>query len=131
MEKKQKQKNQMKKVFLTTLLFISLNAVSQTIYKDRKQELRIESVIQNSESTYKLYFHATYLVVGNKAMMDLFLEELLSTLSNQKTVNTFVGNTSVKYVPFEDEIEVFAKSSSFRLSRKQIVKLKEKVYFTK
>ena len=121
----------MKRLFLTTLLFISLNAVSQTIYKDRKQELRIESVIQNSESTYKVYFHATYLVVGNKAMMDLFLEELLSTLSHQKNLNTFVGNTSVKYVPFEDEIEVFAKSSSFKLSRKQIVKLKEKVYFTK
>jgi hypothetical protein len=108
-----------------------MDVAGQTILKDRKQELRIERVIQNSEGTYKVYYHATYLVVGDKAMMDLFLEELLNALHDGKTVNTYVGNTPVKYVPLEDEIEVFAKSSAFKLSRKQIVKLKEKVYFTK
>ena len=109
------------------LLCLSVDVVAQTVYKDRKQELRIERVIQNSEGTYKVYYHATYLVVGNKAMMDLFLEELLNALHDGKTVNTYVGNTPVKYVPFEDEVEVFAKTSGFKLSRKQIVKLKAKL----
>ena len=117
----------MKKTILTILLFISLNSVGQTILKDKKQELRIERVIQNSEGTYEVYFHTTYLVVGNKAMMNLFLEELLSALNTQKTTNTYIGNTSVKYEVFEDEVQVSAKTSQFRLSRKQIIKLKKKL----
>jgi hypothetical protein len=117
----------MKNTILTILLFISLNSVGQTILKDRKQELRIERVIQNSEETYKVYFHASYLVVGSKAMMNLFLEELLSIISTQKTTNTYVGNTSVKYEAFDDEIQVSAKTSQFRLTRKQIIKLKSKL----
>jgi hypothetical protein len=84
-------------------------------------------VIQNSEETYKVYFHASYLVVGSKAMMNLFLEELLSIISTQKTTNTYVGNTSVKYEAFDDEIQVSAKTSQFRLTRKQIIKLKSKL----
>lgn len=110
------------------LLCLSLDVVAQTVLKDKKQELRIEKVIQNSEGTYKVYYHATYLVVGNKNMMDLFLEELLSILSHQKTVNTYVGNTSVRYTPFENEIEISAKSSTFKLTRKQIKKLKNKLW---
>jgi len=117
----------MKQLLLIILLCLSVDVVGQTILKDRKQELRIERVIQNSEDTYKIYYHATYLVVGNRAMMDLFLEELLGTISTGKTVNTYVGNTAVKYVPFEDEVEVFAKTSNFKLSKKQIVKLKSKL----
>ena len=117
----------MKNTILTILLFISLNSVGQTILKDRKQELRIERVIQNSEETYKVYFHASYLVVGSKAMMNLFLEELLSIISTKKTTNSYVGNTSVKYEVFEDEVQVSAKTSQFRLTRKQIIKLKSKL----
>jgi hypothetical protein len=117
----------MKNLLLIILLCLSVDVVAQTVYKDRKQELRIERVIQNSEGTYKVYYHATYLVIGNKAMMDLFVEELLGTISTGKTVNTYVGNTAVRYVPFEDEVEVFAKTSSFKLSRKQIVKIKKKL----
>lgn len=117
----------MRKLLLMVLLCLSVDVVAQTVYKDRKQELRIERVIQNSEGTYKVYYHATYLVVGNKALIDMFLEELLNALHDGKTVNTYVGNTPVKYVPFEDEVEVFAKTSSFKLSRKQIVKLKSKL----
>ena len=117
----------MKKLLLLILLCLSVDLVAQTVIKDRKQELRIERVIQNSESTYKVYFHATYLVIGNKAETNYFLEQLLNALSNQKTYYTYVGNTSVKYVSFEDEVEVFAKSSSFKLSRKKIVKLKSKL----
>jgi hypothetical protein len=117
----------MKNLLLIILLCLSVDVVGQTILKNRKQELRIERVIQNSEGTYKIYFHATYLVVGNRSMMDLLLEELLGTISTGKTSNTYVGNTAVKYVPFEDEVEVFAKTSSFKLSRKQINKLKEKI----
>lgn len=117
----------MKKTILTILLFISLNSVGQTILKDRKQELRIERVIQNSEGTYEVYFHTTYLVVGNKAMMNLFLEELLSALNTQKTTNTYIGNTSVKYEVFEDEVQVSVKTSQFRLTRKQIIKIKSKL----
>lgn len=109
------------------LLCLSVDVVAQTVYKDRKQELRIERVIQNSEGTYKVYYHATYLVVGNKAETDYFLEQLLNAISTGKTVNSYVGNSAVKYVPFEDEVEVFAKTSSFKLSRKQIVKLKSKL----
>ena len=55
------------------------------------------------------------------------VEELLGTISTGKTVNTYVGNTAVRYVPFEDEVEIFAKTSSFKLSRKQIVKIKKKL----
>jgi len=117
----------MKKLLLILLLGLSLDLGAQTVLKDKKQELRVERVIQNSEGTYKVYFHASYLVVGNKAMMDLFLEELLGTISTGKTFNTYVGNTSVKYVPFENEVEVFAKTSQFRLTRKQIIKLKSKL----
>jgi hypothetical protein len=117
----------MKQLLLIILLCLSVDVVGQTILKDRKQELRIERVIQNSEDTYKIYYHATYLVVGNRAMINLFLEELLSTISTGNTVNTYVGNTAVKYVPFEDEVEVFAKTSNFKLSKKQIVKLKSKL----
>jgi hypothetical protein len=67
------------------------------------------------------------LVLGNKSETNYFLEELLNSISTGKTVNAYVGNTSVKYVPFEDEVEVFAKTSSFKLTRKQILKLKEKL----
>ena len=117
----------MKKLLLILLLCLSVDVVGQTILKDRKQELRIERVIENSVGTYKVYFHATYLVVGNKSMMNLLLEELLNAISNQKTYYTYVGNTSVRYVPFEDEVEVFAKTSSFKLSKKRILKLKSKL----
>ena len=117
----------MKNLLLILLLCLSVDVVGQTVYKNRKQELRIERVIENSVGTYKVYFHATYLVVGSKAIMDLFVEELLGAISTGKTVNTYVGNSAVRYVPFENEVEVFAKTSSFKLSRKQIVKLKSKL----
>ena len=117
----------MKKLLLITLLCLSVDVVAQTVLKDRKQELRIERVIENSVGTYEVYFHASYLVVGNKAMMGLFIEELLDAISTEKTVNTYVGNTAVRYVPFEDEVEVFAKSSSFKLSKKRILKIKSKL----
>ena len=117
----------MKNLLLILLLCLSVDVVGQTVYKNRKQELRIERVIENSVGTYKVYFHATYLVVGSKAIMDLFVEELLGAISTGKTVNTYVGNSAVRYVPFENEVEVFAKTSSFKLSKKQIVKLKSKL----
>ena len=117
----------MKKLLLTILLFLSLNVSGQTLLKDRKQELRVERVIQNSDNTYEVYFHATYLVVGNKSLMNLFLEELLNAINTQQTLKTYVGNTSVKYEVFEDEVEISARNSKFRLSKKQIVKLKKKL----
>lgn len=117
----------MKKLLLIMLLGLSMNLGAQTVLKDKKQELRVERVIQNSEVTYKVYFRASYLVLGNKSETNYFLEELLGTISTQKTLNTYVGNTSVKYVPFEDEVEVFAKTSQFKLSKKQILRLKEKL----
>ena len=117
----------MKNLLLILLLCLSVDVVAQTVYKNRKQELRIERVIQNSENTYKVYFHTSYLVVGSKAMMGLFIEELLGVISTGKTVNTYIGNTAVKYVPFENEVEVFGRTSSFKLSRKQIIKLKTKL----
>ena len=117
----------MKNLLLILLLGLCTDLSAQTVLKDRKQELRIERVIENSVGTYEVYFHASYLVVGNKAMMGLFIEELLDAISTEKTVNTYVGNTAVRYVPFEDEVEVFAKTSSFKLTRKQIVKLKSKL----
>jgi len=117
----------MKKLLLTILLFLSLNVTGQTLLKDKKQELRVERVIQNSENTYKVYFHATYLVVGNKSLMMLFLEELLNAINTQQTLKTYVGNTPVKYEVFEDEVEISARNSKFRLSKKQIVKLKKKL----
>ena len=117
----------MKKLLLTILLFLSLNVSGQTILKDRKQELRVERVIQNSENTYKVYFHATYLVLGNKSETNYFLEQILNVLNTQQTLKTYVGNTSVKYEAFEDEVEVSTRNSKFRLSKKQIVKLKKKL----
>lgn len=117
----------MKQLLLILLLCLSVDVVAQTVYKNRKQELRIERVIQNSEGTYKVYFYASYLVLGNKAETDYFLEQLLNAISTEKTVNTYVGNSAVKYVPFEDEVEVFARTFSFKLSRKQILKLKSKL----
>lgn len=117
----------MKKLLLITLLGLSMDLGAQTVLKDKKQELRVERVIQNSEGTYKVYFHASYLVLGNKSETNYFLEELLNSISTQKTVNAYIGNTPVRYVPFEDEVEVYAKTSQFKLSKKQILKLKEKL----
>jgi hypothetical protein len=117
----------MKKLLLILLLCLSVDVVGQTILKDKKQELRVERVIQNSEGTYKIYYHATYLVVGNKSMMNLLLEELLNAISNQKTYYTYIGNNSVRYTPFENEVEILAKTSSFTLTKKQIIKLKSKI----
>jgi len=117
----------MKKLLLILFLFLSLNVTGQTLLKDKKQELRIEGVIQNSENTYKVYFHATYLVVGNKSLMMLFLEELLNVINSQQSLKTYVGNTPVKYEVFEDEVEISTRNSKFRLSKKQIVKLKKKL----
>jgi hypothetical protein len=117
----------MKKLLLILFLFLSLNVTGQTLLKDKKQELRVERVIQNSENTYKVYFHATYLVVGNKSLMMLFLEELLNVINTQQSLKTYVGNTPVKYEAFEDEVEISARNSKFRLSKKQIVKLKKKL----
>jgi hypothetical protein len=117
----------MKKLLLILFLFLSLNVTGQTLLKDKKQELRIERVIQNSENTYKVYFHATYFVVGNKPLMMLFLEELLNVINTQQSLKTYVGNTPVKYEVFEDEVEISARNSKFRLNKKQIVKLKKKL----
>lgn len=117
----------MKQLFLILLLCLSIDVVGQTILKDKQQELRIERVIQNSEPTYKVYFHATYLVIGNKGETNYFLEELLNSINTQNTMNVYIGNIPVRYVPFEDEVEVFAKTSNFKLSRKQILKLKSKL----
>lgn len=117
----------MKQLLLVILLCLSIDVIGQTILKDKKQELRIERVIQNSEGTYKIYFHATYLVVGNRAMMDLFLEELLVTISNQKTVNTYVGNTLVTYLYVDESVIVKSRGTNFILTRKQIGKLKKRI----
>lgn len=117
----------MKQLFLILLLCLSVDVVGQTILKDKKQELRIERVIQNSEWTYKVYFHATYLVLGNKAEINYFLEELLNVLNTKQTTNTYIGNSPVRYEVFEDEVEVSAKASQFRLTKKQIIKLKSKL----
>lgn len=117
----------MKKLLLVILLFLSLNVSGQTILKDRKQELRVERVIQNSENTYKVYFHATYLVLGNKSETNYFLEELLNVMNSKREFKTYVRNTPVKYEAFEDEVEISARNSKFRLSKKQIVKLKKKL----
>lgn len=117
----------MKQLLLILLLGLCPDLSAQTVLKDKKQELRIERVIQNAEPTFKVYFHATYLVIGNKSETGYWLEELLTALSTQKTMYAYVGNSAVKYVPFEDEVEVFARTSSFKLSRKQIIKLKSKL----
>jgi hypothetical protein len=117
----------MKNILLIILLSLSMDVIGQTVLKDKKQELRFERVIQNAEPTFKVYFHATYLVLGNKAETNYWLEQLLNAISTEKTVYTYVGNTAVKYVPFEDEVEIFAKTSSFKLSRKQIIKLKKRL----
>jgi hypothetical protein len=118
----------MKNILLIFMICFSLNTMGQTILKDKKQELRIERVIQNSEPTYKIYFHATYLVLGNKAETDYFLEQLLNVINNEKITYAYIGNTSVKYMPFENQIEISAKSSSFTLTKKQIEKLKNKLW---
>jgi hypothetical protein len=118
----------MKNLLLIVLLCLSVDVVGQTILKDRKQELRVERVIQNSEPTYKVYFHATYLVLGNKAETDYFLEQLLNVINNEKITYAYIGNTSVKYVPFENQVEAFAKTSSFILTKKQIEKIKNKIW---
>ena len=117
----------MKNLLLIILLCLSIDTMGQVILKDKKQELRVEKVIQNSEVVYKVYFHTSYLVLGNKALTDMFLEELLNAISTQKTVLTYVGNSSVKYVPNENEVEVFARTSNFKLTRKQIQKIKNKL----
>jgi hypothetical protein len=118
----------MRKLLLMVLLCLSVDIVGQTVYKDRKQELRIERVIQNSEPTYKVYCHATYLVLGNKAETNYFLEQLLNVINNEKITYAYIGNTAVKYVPFENQIEIFAKTSSFKLTKKQIEKIKHKIW---
>lgn len=117
----------MKQLLLILLLCISVDVVAQTVYKDKKQDLRLERIIQNSLPVYKVFFESNYLLFGNKALTEMYLEEMLNVIATQKTVMTYVGNTSVKLEYKDEVVVVHARSSSFRLTKKQIVKIKEKL----
>jgi hypothetical protein len=118
----------MKKIFLIIALCSSFKVASQTVLKDKKQHLEIESVIQNGSNVYKTFFHDNYIILGNKALTLMFLEELLSVLHNEKSVDTYIGNVYARYEFIDkDNVTVHAKGSSFNLNRKQIEKIKSKI----
>ena len=117
----------MKQLLLILLLCLSVDVVAQTVYKDKKQDLILERVIQNSQPVYKVFFKSNYLLLGNKALTEMYLEEMLNVIATEKTVMTYVGNTSVKLEYKDEVVVVHARSSSFRLTKKQIVKIKEKL----
>lgn len=117
----------MKNLLLILLLCLSVDVVAQTVYKDKKQDLRLERVIQNSQPVYKVFFESNYLLLGNKALTEMYLEEMLNVIATEKTVMTYIGNTFVKLEYLDEAIVVHARSSSFRLSKKEIEKIKKKI----
>ena len=118
----------MKRVFLIITLCLLFNVVSQTILKDKKQQLEVEKINQDGSDIYKLFFHDDYVILGKKALTSMFLEELLNVLHTEKTTTTYIGNTYAKYEYIDkDNVTVYAKGSSFNLNRKQIEKLKNKL----
>jgi hypothetical protein len=58
----------------------------------------------------------------------MFLEELLSVLHNEKSVDTYIGNIYARYEFIDrDNVTIHAQGDSFNLDRKQIEKLKSKI----
>jgi hypothetical protein len=113
----------MKKLFLISMLCFSMDVAGQTILKDRKQELRIEKVIQNSENIYKIFYGTNYLILGNINDKNIFVNELLDVIKYQKSSTTYVLNTFVTYQYVETGVKISVKGSTFILSKKQINKL--------
>jgi hypothetical protein len=113
----------MKKLFLISMLCLSMDVVGQTILKDKKQELRIERVIQNSENIYKVFWGSNYLILGNASEKNIFVNELLDVIKYQKSSTTYVLNTFVTYQYVETGVKISVKGSAFILSIKQINKL--------
>ena len=113
----------MKKLFLISMLCLSMDVAGQTILKDRKQELRIEKVIQNSENIYKVFWGSNYLILGNATEKNIFVNELLDVIKHQKSSTTYVLNTFVTYQYIETGVKISVKGSAFILSKKQINKL--------
>jgi len=105
------------------MLCLSMDVVGQTILKDKKQELRIERVIQNSENIYKVFWGSNYLILGNASEKNIFVNELLDVIKYQKSSTTYVLNTFVTYQYVETGVKISVKGSAFILSIKQINKL--------
>jgi hypothetical protein len=114
----------MKKVFLISIIIASLDVTGQTILKDRKQDLRIEKVLQNSVNIYKIFYGANYLILGNVNDKNIFVRELQDVLKNQNNYSTsYILNTFVTYEYVETGVKISVKGSAFILSKKQINKL--------
>lgn len=114
----------MKKLFLISMLVASLDVAGQTILKDRKQDLRIEKVLQNSVNIYKIFYGANYLILGTNNDKTIFVRELQEVFKNQNNYSTsYVLNTFVTYEYIETGVKISVKGSAFILSKKQINKL--------
>jgi hypothetical protein len=100
-----------------------MDVAGQTILKDRKQELRIEKVLQNSVNIYKIFYGTNYLILGTVNDKNIFVRELQDVIKNQKSSNTYVLNTFVTYEYVETGVKISVKGSTFILSNKQINKL--------
>lgn len=113
----------MRKLFLILVMCSSIDAASQTVFKDKRQDLKIEL----SNESYMANFHDIRLNLGNRALTDMFLEELLVVFGTTSPTFTYVGNTPAKFELVEDYVVVSAKGGSFHLSRNQIQKIKQAI----
>lgn len=117
----------MKYILAIIILTLALNVNSQTLYKDRKQSVRIENVITNSKKEQTLYIGTSYAKLGNKAESIWFFLEVENAIKQNKNVNTFIGNKYIVIKPTETGAEISGRINTFTLTRKQLSKILKKL----
>ena len=117
----------MKSILSLILITLCLNASSQVFFKDKKQEVFMERVVQNQEPIFKIYFKTSYLNLGSLPEAKYFLKECSQVLDGGVGNTVFVGNSPVTLTQVGEALKVEAKGSEFLLSRKQFGKIKNKL----
>lgn len=117
----------MKYILSVIILVLSLSVNSQTIFKDRKQDVRIENVITNGQSGQTLYVGNSYARLGSKPEAIYFFLEVDGAIKDNKTVNAFIQNNYVVIKCTETGVEISGRINTFTLTRKQLDKILKKL----
>jgi hypothetical protein len=117
----------MKYILAIIILTLSLNVNSQSFYKDRKQDVRIENLITNGREVQTLYVGTSYANLGRTAESIWFFLEVESAIKQDKTVNTFIGNKYIVIKPTEEGAQISGRITTFTMSRKQLSKILKKL----
>lgn len=117
----------MKYILSIIILTLALGVNSQTLYKDRKQSVRIENVITNGKKVQTLYIGTSYAKLGKKGESIWFFLEVENAINQNKNINTFIGNTYIVIKPNETGAEISGRINTFTLTRKQLSKILKKL----